>query len=171
MGALAFDLWAVNYRPRQITLFEDEKSRAMKLAIFDFSGCFADTDWRGSLDRYVDPCHKVKLSMVDEKNLRGWIARIRDIDMNPLWQLAFDIPPSWYGSNQRKLFHILDGLEMRRGCLSSEVDRLIEQFEIMQRYGPRHCTHGKCVAALACAIPEQAKIPRSRDRRSFFANK
>jgi hypothetical protein len=34
--------------------------------------------------------------------------------MNPLWELAFRMPPEWYGGMRSFLSHVLDKLERRK---------------------------------------------------------
>jgi hypothetical protein len=43
--------------------------------------------------------------------LESWLKRIADLDMNPVWEMVFQMPPNWYGSRRR---HVTDVLSMVR---------------------------------------------------------
>jgi hypothetical protein len=153
LGSLAFDLWVANLRS------SDDSVRCTQLpgvsisSPSEYSTGLMGGDWVRFLGYagHLNPCSKTRLAPTDERDMRKWVRRIEKIDMNPLWELIFEMPSSWYGGNRATLAGILDKLQCRKHGISSEVDDLVRSNA--RRAGKLPCkTDDGCVLRLACRL-------------------
>jgi hypothetical protein len=129
LGALMFNNWVMNSRPVKYTLCRDDTTGRLHPIFFDHSQCFERSDW----NRFACPpayprsfaCANAPLQRGDEAHLVRWVGRIENLDLNPIWELAFELPSSWYGSRRPLLVSVLDRLSMRKWSLRGEVCDLL----------------------------------------------
>lgn len=49
----------------------------------------------------------------DRRHLEPWLRKIDNLDMHPLWELVFGMPPEWFGHDRAAVTGILGSLESR----------------------------------------------------------
>jgi hypothetical protein len=148
-GTLAFDIWVANYHPGRLTFATDPATGRKRILSYSFSHCLADSDWGAFINRreFVEPCCNRQLFSGAQPKLKNWGQRLRQTDLNQIWQLAFEMPPSWYGYNRMSLARVLDNLSFRKSSLDGEIDRLTSQAASSRKL----CRAvGGCPSALAC---------------------
>ncbi len=77
-------------------------------------------DWAGLPPSLV---HKVK----DVEELQAWARKIRNIDLNRIWELAFQLPASWYGGHRIALANVLQKIEKRIVDMPESIQYLVRQ--------------------------------------------
>lgn len=153
LGALVFDLWVANLGSGNYVFALNQTTRRPDTVFFDHSHCLTGGDWSRFVGfaGHLQPCLPVRLAPTDVRHLRRWIRRISKVDMNPLWELMFEMPPNWYGGRRAQLAEILDKLTCRRGWLNSEVDDLLRSPGRSLSKRPCESAEG-CVLRLACRL-------------------
>ena len=159
LGALAFDTWVCNFRPEKFVLRHDERTRKPVVLRFDHSGCFAGADWSRFLGRpeHVQLCPQAWLNESDMRQLRRWIKRIRKLDMNPIWQLTFEMPPCWYGGLRANLIDLIETLGLRKSYVRTDIEKLLQSSgRSVESNKPCWADRG-CCQGLACKLSATSK--------------
>ncbi len=154
IGRLVFNLWVQNFRSTRLAVLHDDSLRADRIEFFDHSRCLSGADWnRFMRTAYLaDACPRIHLTEDDDREIRRWIRRVMEIDMSPLWQLVFDMPPAWYGSQRPRLAEVIETLEQRKYQLGRAIDTIVDS---PTRSWPRKkpCQSAKgCPSELACML-------------------
>ena len=159
LGALAFDIWVCNFRPEKFVLRCKEGTGRSAILRFDHSGCFAGADWSRYLCRpeHVQLCPRSYLSNSDKKQLGHWLKRIRALDMNPIWQLTFEMPPCWYGGRRANLIDLVESVGLRKSYLLAEIEKLFPS--AARRVDPKKPCRSDlgCPQGLACKLSATSK--------------
>lgn len=154
LGVLLFDLWVGNLRPGRLALLLDDATGRSSVIRYDNAKCLTGAEWSRfeSTPAFAQGCPEVRLSETDRGHLQGWMRRIKDLDMNPVWQLAFEMPPSWYGGRRANLAELIDAVTCRRNHLEPEVERLMQSTRIPKHVSKACESVRGCAAGLACKI-------------------
>jgi hypothetical protein len=154
LGALLFDCWVANFRSGRFVVAKSDALRGYKPIFFDHARCLAGADWGRYMARYqhFKVCGKVNLVPEDRRILEKWFRRISDLDMNPIWDLVFQIPRGWYGSRSARVGELLDDISIRRTYLRSEIHALMCAPGHNAR-DARDCSSRDCVAGIGCRLP------------------
>ena len=116
-GALVFDAWVLNFAQTQYVSAGDPALGCSKMIFFDFSHCLAGADWTtfSTLERQTHAAtpNLPPLFSPSSKHVGPWIQKAINIDLNQLWELAFEIPPKWYGGNRSALTNMIGVLQAR----------------------------------------------------------
>ena len=156
LGALLFNVWVGNRRTGRFALRDKGTVRGLQVVFFDYSECFWGSWWSEftAKSEFADLCANVQLSGTDGEDLRRWARKIRKIDMNPFWELAFQIPHEWYGGNRVRLVDTLQVVEGRRYYLAGEINRIMN----LQGSPPKRPCRAEqgCATSLACRLTRPA---------------
>jgi hypothetical protein len=154
IGVLVFDIWVANFRAGQLRRVHDDATAQSSVMLVDNSQCLAGSDWTRFLttSAFVERCTEVQLGAGNERQLREWVRRIKSLDLNSVWQLAFEIPSSWYSGRRAAIAEVLDGLDLRRCYLQAEIDRLLQSNGAAGLNRKRCESSRECVTRLCCKI-------------------
>jgi hypothetical protein len=132
-GALVFDAWVLNLARTKYISARDPASGLSKLIFFDYSHCLAGADWTTfwTLDRksHAATPNIPRLFSPNSKHVGTWIQKAIDMDLNGLWELAFEIPPKWYGGNRSALASMIGTLQARTFSITNSFYTSIESVE------------------------------------------
>jgi hypothetical protein len=95
------------------------------------SRCMLEANW----SRYVRATYKdwigLPPSLVHKirntEELQVWAQKTRNIDLNRIWELAFELPAIWYGGHRVALANVLQKLEKRILDMPESIQYLIRQ--------------------------------------------
>jgi hypothetical protein len=168
LGRIVFNVWVGNYRADRVIFLPDDGTGRVRPVFYDHSKCFfgdgigrfAATDLRTQL------CPKVRLSVHDEYEILVWVRKVRELDMNPLWDLLVEMPPGWYGGFRGRIGEALQVLEAGKMPLLPAMRYILDQ-ELSGRVRRHSCKREwGCPQALACDISGRAQVPVRRPRRA-----
>jgi hypothetical protein len=129
MGALVFDIWTLNKCARDwATAFSGTTGRT-ECTLVDDGGGLSGSDWGPFLNSTYQslPAPQVIAAKVTKwAQLEPWLRRVGGLDMNPIWELAFQMPELWYGGRRRGLTNVLNKLSMRQWDLPRAVHHFIQ---------------------------------------------
>jgi hypothetical protein len=128
IGALALDIWTLNLSERAWTIARNGAKGRVEVTLKGGAGCLCGGDWLrflGSGPGFLPARQAVAPLLKKRSQIEPWMQKIRQLDLNPIWELFFRMPPHWYGSRRRLVAEVLDKLESRKWCLKSEVRELI----------------------------------------------
>lgn len=113
LGGLIFDILTLNLMPKPPVPLAANPQRAV---FMDQSHCFMDANWSGFLSAdYKEPLQPA-WEAVEVRNwasLEHWLQRIDALDVHPLWELAFQLPPEWYANDRILITKVLEKLASR----------------------------------------------------------
>jgi hypothetical protein len=159
LGALAFDIWVCNFRGEKFVCRCDEVTGRSVILRYDHSACFAGADWSSYLCKpeHVQLCPRAYLSNSDGKQLGHWVKRIQALDMNPIWQLTFEMPSCWYGGRRPNLIDLVESIGFRKSYLLGEIEKLIPSEG--RRVDPKKPCRSDlgCPQSLACKLSATSK--------------
>ena len=117
LDMMVFDNWMLNWRPREFAVLTPDSSGLTDLIFFDNSQCFVGGDWF----KYAESTHAQRSAGVGGtlharvlEDLGRSLGGVLKIDMNPIWELAFEMPESWYGGNRPAVIGLLQAIERRK---------------------------------------------------------
>ena len=154
LGRLVFDTWVQNFRPAHLLLQHDAPLRCERVSFFDHSKCLSGADWNKFLGTayFADSCPRIRLSKEDEGHLDRWVRKVEALDMNPIWQLTFEMPSCWYGSQRAWLSQIVDMLETRKRQIKPAIRSIVDSpTHSFGRKKPCKSERG-CPTGLACRL-------------------
>ena len=160
LGALLYDLWVVNYRGGRYLLLKDDTTGKLRVGLYDHSRCLCGSAWSlFSGYSHVRLCRHVRVDREDEGPIRKWLKRAKAVDFNSLWELAFEMPVSWYGNKRRSLALLLEDLAARRSSLDREVETLMlgAGASGARAAEPPCPRRGECPSHLACVMPDRIR--------------
>ena len=128
---LAFDKWAGNTDGRQALFVMSLKDRLYRTVFLDQGYCFNAEQWAfPDLALHgVYYCNRVYAQVTGWESFQPVLSRIEQIDIADLWNVALEIPKSWYESNSESLLTLIRTLHQRRLI----VRRLITAFRNSSR--------------------------------------
>jgi HipA-like kinase len=121
IGARLFDFWTRNHDLRQCIYWRRCAERKLSICFIDNGHCFGGPEWSIS-------SHHVPLQLpegTDIELLSGWIGRFERLTRAQLFALASEIPPEWYGNNQRSLNAMIEAL-LAQPSLSHAAQRALQ---------------------------------------------
>jgi hypothetical protein len=128
VGCMAFDIWTLNREKRMWCSAFSEVTGRNELTLEGGGGCLSGGDWHSFLGAFAssEPAGQaIALDLERFDRIRPWLGRIARLDMNPIYQLVFGMPPEWYGGRRRMVMEVLDKLESRKFGLKSTVRGLV----------------------------------------------
>ena len=124
IGALLFDIWTLNLTPGgSVEAFDTVTGRNESVSV-GHRGCLMDANWSAFLASTNDTLASqqgIAARVYQWKQLEPWLRKIQAPDMNPIWELAFQMPPSWYGGRGPVLARVLEKLAERNLNLRQSV--------------------------------------------------
>jgi hypothetical protein len=130
MGALVFDTWTLNLSPRQWSSDFSQATGRIEIALVGDAGGLAGGDW----SRFLDSTHlslpgvqAIAAKVRRWEQIGPWIGKMAGADLNPIWELAFQMPPAWYGGSGRTLSHVLDKLSRRQWDLPRALHNFVKE--------------------------------------------
>lgn len=152
VGSLIFDIWTLNEGTRSSVPTFDAVTGRTEPTFVGFSGCLMGSNWGNFLKANYEtfsPPRAVASRVKRWQQLDPWLQNIRNLDLNSLWDLVFQMPPSWYGARSSFLGHILDGLANR----SWDLSRVVHSY-LHRGYFPDMKLPCKCSSSDATLILE-----------------
>jgi hypothetical protein len=128
VGSLTLDIWMLNLAERKWSSAFSEATGRNELTLEGGGGCLSGGDWHRFLGAFgtSEPARQAIAPEVKSwDRILPWLRRIGELDMNPIWELVFQMPPEWYGGRRRMVMEVLDKLESRKIGLKSTVRALI----------------------------------------------
>lgn len=129
IGALVFDIWTLNMYARDWAAAFSGVTGRTECTLVDDSGGLSGSDWGPFLNSTYQslPAPQVIAAKVTRwAQLEPWLRRVRGLDMNPIWELVFQMPALWYGGRRQGLTNVLDKLSMRQWDLPRAVHHFIQ---------------------------------------------
>lgn len=127
-GAAIFDVWVLNKAVRHSTALHYEIAGREEVVLLHQGGCLMGADWKAftCATSYCSPApFGVPLRLMKEAQLARWIGKVKKVDLNRIWELAFRMPAEWYGGQRALIAEVLDALEHRRWSLRGTVEQLM----------------------------------------------
>ena len=123
VGALIFDIWTLRLSERRWSTSFSEATGRTELTLLGGGDCLAGGDWLRFIGSGFPrrPAQQVASEIRRWGQISPWLAKIRDLDLNKIWELAFQMPPEWYGGQRRLLAEVLDVISLRQRMLQSNV--------------------------------------------------
>ncbi len=164
LGRVVFNIWVSNLRPDAAVLRYDDSAGRLRPVFFDHSRCLAGADpmrYRGILN-LAEGCPRVRFKQGDQAALLRWARRAQNVDLNPLWNLATEIPGKWCGGDRRVIAEALQALEANKPLIQCAISALLKaRPDSEERY--HQCRRGAgCSLALACRMCDTAPAPEPR---------
>jgi len=130
-GMLVLDKWMGNTDGRQAAFWRLDRERKYRASFIDQGYCFNAGEWtfpdnplRGIYSR-----NEVYVSIRGWESFEPWLSAVESMEEDWLWQIAAQIPASWYGNAASELATLVRTLIARRTI----VRDLIEAFRNSQR--------------------------------------
>lgn len=128
VGAFVLDIWALNLSTRQWSSAFSEATGRVEITMAGNNGGFAGGDWQrflGSSSTSPPAPQTVEPEVKRLGQIHPWVRSIRRLDLNPIWELAFRMPPQWYGGRRQLIAGVLDKLESRKWGLQTTVSDFV----------------------------------------------
>lgn len=159
-GAMVFDTWVLNFGRMQCLHAIDTNSGRATIIFFDFSHCLAGADWSmfGMLDRQAHAATPTVPPLISSGSgqFHPWIRKVLKINMNQLWELAFEIPQKWYGGNRSALGRLIGVLEARTFSIAPSLCRWVEGASSGKK--PASSAGGPTAEALDATVPNYSSV-------------
>jgi hypothetical protein len=129
VGSMTVDIWTLNLAERKWSSAFSQVTSRNELTLEGGGGCLSGGDWHrflGAFSASEPASQAIALDVKKWDRIRPWLRRIADVDMNPIWELVFQMPPEWYGGRRRLVMEVLDKLESRKFGLKSTVRALTQ---------------------------------------------
>jgi hypothetical protein len=124
LAALVFDIWTLNLSPRRRVSVHGP-ARRQETVLMDHSHCLMGGNWSnflGASFKTLPAPQGIGARVTKFDDLSSALRRFDSVDLNPLWELAFQMPPAWYGFERRTIAKILFKLDARGWDLRRAVD-------------------------------------------------
>ena len=130
-GILALDKWTGNCNGRQAVFERRPRERKYRAVFIDQGYCFNAGEWNfpDSPLRGVFPRNQVYARVTGWDSFEPWLSRIEGFDAGPLWGVAEEVAPEWYGGDLSTIERLMEQLLVRRG----RVRELIGSFRDSDR--------------------------------------
>jgi hypothetical protein len=128
VGSMTLDIWTLNLAERKWSSTFSQVTSRDELTLEGGGGCLSGGDWHRFLGAFAtsEPAPQaIALDVRRWDRIRPWLRRIAEVNMNPIWELVFQMPPEWYGGRRRLVMEVLDKLESRRFGLRNTVHGLV----------------------------------------------
>jgi hypothetical protein len=114
MGSLIFNILTLNLSPQPPVL--PRALGAPDLGFMDQSHCLLDANWNSFLAAsYKEPLTP-EWAVVEVRAwaaIQPWLRRLDALDVHPLWEVAFQLPPEWYVNDRVLITRVLGKLASR----------------------------------------------------------
>jgi len=124
IGHLIFDILTLNANLVPASTDPYTATGAAKLSLVDYAQCMMSADWQKfRRSTFAEPIgqSKVAKSVHTSSQLEPWIRCAEDLDMHEIWNLAFHLPPQWYGENRVGLVRVVNVLSDRAWTLRRSI--------------------------------------------------
>lgn len=129
IGALVLDIWTLNLSPRAWVWAVSGTTGHFESTLVDDHRCLMGSNWGEFLkaDFTALPGPQGMAARVKGwEQLDPWLVKIRLMDLNRLWELAFQMPCEWYAYDRRGLCALLNKLWDRQFHLRQSVQHFIK---------------------------------------------
>jgi hypothetical protein len=113
MGSLIFNILTLNLSPKPPM---PPAAGAQESALTDQSHCLMDANWNSFLSAgYKEPLLP-EWGAVEVRtwaSIQPWLRRLDGLDVHPLWEIAFQLPPEWYANDRILITRVLGKLASR----------------------------------------------------------
>jgi hypothetical protein len=127
-GALVLDTWTLNLLPREWSADLNEATGRNECTLAGGAGGLAGGDWLqflGSTHESLPAAQAIAATVRRWEQIGPWVNKMANADLNPMWEIAFQMPPLWYGGCRRTLSHVLDKLGRRQWELGRAMHHFI----------------------------------------------
>jgi len=124
IGALVFDIWTLNTCSRQWTAKYSEITGRVECTLVGNSGGFHGGDWskfQCSAYQSLSAPQAAASRVKGWSQLDPWLRKAFVLDLNSIWELAFQMPEAWYGGCRPALANLMEKLGKRQWDLSRAV--------------------------------------------------
>ena len=130
-GMLCLDKWTCNSNGRQAVYWRKTREKKYTATFIDQGYCFNAGEWNfpDSPLRGVFARNDVYKEVAGWESFEPWMSRIEQMSPDAVWEVAGEIPPEWYGSDEGALHKLIETLIKRR----SRVAELITDFRNSSR--------------------------------------
>jgi hypothetical protein len=128
IGAMVLDTWTLNLLPREWSTDLNDATGRSECTLASNAGGLAGGDWLrfiGSTHESLPAVQAVATTVRRWEQIDPGVQKIACANLNPIWELAFQMPPSWYGNCRRTLSHVLDKLGSRQWDLGRAMHHFI----------------------------------------------
>lgn len=130
IGCLIFDILTLNLSLTPAsTIFWSATGRA-DLIFVDHAHCMMNTDWHKFRScSYAEPIAQSEVAgrIHTFSQMESWIHCAEGLDLHGIWELAFHLPPQWYGEDRVGVTRVLDKLSERMWTLRRSIHSLVER--------------------------------------------
>ncbi|MGA7893426.1 MAG: hypothetical protein WCA49_09395 [Candidatus Sulfotelmatobacter sp.] len=129
LGALVLDIWTLKLATRRWSSAFSEVTGRVELTLMGGGG-LAGGDWQmflGSTSASTPSPQAIAPDVKRWSQIGPWFRKISQLDLNPIWELVFQMPPQWYGGRRRLVAEVLDKLESRKWGLQSATRGLARE--------------------------------------------
>jgi hypothetical protein len=129
VGALVFDTWTLNLLPREWSADLDGATGRSECTLASNAGGLAGGDWLqflSSTHESLPAVQAVATTVRRWAQIDPWVHEMVCANLNPIWELAFQMPPAWYGGCRSTLSHVLDKLGSRQWDLAKAMHHFIK---------------------------------------------
>jgi hypothetical protein len=129
IGALVFDILVLNLIHEEPVLHMVDQ-HAEPVFLYR-SCCLMNANWpqflrAGYKERATIP-FPLSLQITSSAQLEAWVLRARNVDLNEIWKLVFNMPSVWYGGHRISVTSVLRKLERRIENLRDSIDHLVRE--------------------------------------------
>ncbi len=117
VGSMVLDILMLNLVERKWSSAFSQVTGRSEVTLEGGGGCLSGGDWHrflGASGGSEPAPQAIALDIKRWDRIRPWLCRIEHLDMNPIYELVFQMPPEWYGGRRRMVTEVLDKLENRK---------------------------------------------------------
>jgi len=130
IGCLIFDILTLNLNLTPSPTTFRSVTGLVDLIFVDRSHCLMNTDWEKF--RYTGYAEPIAQSEIARRihtfsQMESWISCAERLDLHGIWELAFQLPPQWYGGDRMAITRVLDKLAERMWTLRRSVHAFVDR--------------------------------------------
>lgn len=113
MGGLIFNILTLNLSPKPPV---PPAAEPQELVLMDQSHCLMDANWNSFLSAGYNEPLLPEWGAVEVRawaSIQPWLGRLDRLDVHPLWEVAFQLPPEWYADDRVLITRVLEKLASR----------------------------------------------------------
>jgi hypothetical protein len=140
VGALVLDIWTLNLSPRAWVWAVSQTTGRFEATFVNDSQCLMGSDWGNFLkadSKSLPGPQGIAARVKGWKQIDPWLSRIDSMNLNRLWELAFQMPSQWYAGDRRVLCALLDKLSQRQWDLRKAIYHFITVGYLVNLDDPR----------------------------------
>ena len=129
MGALVLDIWTLNASRRQALFVFNPRRGRFEPTFIDEGNCLLGGNWRRFiLAPETEPVFKqwIATRVTQFRSLSRWLDIADHVELRKIWDIAFELPSSWYQGDRILLVRVLEKLQTRQWKSRAIVHKLIQ---------------------------------------------